>query len=83
MTVYLQTEGASYVSSFLHRSLDMFIWLDGGKRGENLLDTGAPFYDTYETKDGRYMAVGAIEPQFYQNFIKGKTYIQYCFVKYV
>lgn len=35
------------------------------ERGTNLLDTGAPFYDTYETADGRFMAVGAIEPQFY------------------
>ena len=36
-----------------------------GDRGTNLLDTGAPFYDTYETADGGYVAVGAIEPQFY------------------
>lgn len=33
------------------------------------LDSGAHFYDTYETSDGRYMAVGAIEPQFYHQFI--------------
>lgn len=36
-----------------------------GDRGTNLLDTGAPFYDTYETADGGYVAVGALEPQFY------------------
>lgn len=36
-----------------------------------MLDGGAPFYDTYETKDGKYMAVGAIEPQFYDLFLKG------------
>lgn len=35
------------------------------ERGTNLLDTGAPFYDTYETADGGYVAVGAIEPKFY------------------
>jgi alpha-methylacyl-CoA racemase len=34
-------------------------------RGKNLLDTGAPFYEVYETKDGRYVAVGPIEPQFF------------------
>ncbi|MBX3642124.1 MAG: CoA transferase [Rubrivivax sp.] len=34
-------------------------------RGENIVDGGAPFYGTYETADGRYVAVGAIEPQFY------------------
>jgi alpha-methylacyl-CoA racemase len=36
-----------------------------GPRGTNLLDTGAPVYDTYETADGQYMAVGALEPQFW------------------
>jgi alpha-methylacyl-CoA racemase len=35
------------------------------RRGENLLDGGAPFYDVYETADGRHMSVGALEPQFY------------------
>ena len=34
-------------------------------RGENIVDGGAPFYGTYETADGKYIAVGAIEPQFY------------------
>jgi len=38
-------------------------WSDD--RGTNMLDTGAPFYDTYECADGGYVAVGAIEPQFY------------------
>ena len=36
-----------------------------GPRGTNPIDTGAPFYDVYETADGRWMAVGAIEPQFH------------------
>ncbi|EHR62144.1 CaiB/BaiF CoA transferase family protein [Saccharomonospora cyanea] len=36
-----------------------------GERGENVLDGGAPFYDTYETADGRYVAVGAIETKFF------------------
>jgi alpha-methylacyl-CoA racemase len=40
------------------------------KRGENLLDGGAPFYRTYETKDGRYMAVGAIEQKFFTELLK-------------
>ncbi|MGK2911170.1 MAG: CaiB/BaiF CoA transferase family protein [Sphingobium sp.] len=35
------------------------------ERGTNLLDTGAPYYDTFETADGQYVAIGAIEPQFY------------------
>src|SRR5262249_2926856 len=41
------------------------------ERGVNLLDGGAPFYDVYETSDGRYVAVGALEPQFYDALLKG------------
>ena len=40
-------------------------------RGTNLLDSGAPFYDAYETADGRWVSVGAIEPQFYAELVKG------------
>jgi len=40
-------------------------------RGENMLDSGAPFYDTYRTMDGKFMAVGALEPQFYKQLLKG------------
>ncbi|MHC1562485.1 CaiB/BaiF CoA transferase family protein [Actinomycetospora sp. C-140] len=39
--------------------------------GTNDLDTGAPFYDTYRCADGRYVAVGALEPDFYAEFVKG------------
>ncbi|MBW2094527.1 MAG: CoA transferase, partial [Deltaproteobacteria bacterium] len=39
--------------------------------GTNLLDSGAPFYETYETSDGNFLAVGAIEGRFYKEFIKG------------
>jgi alpha-methylacyl-CoA racemase len=39
------------------------LWKD--ERGVNLLDSGAPFYDVYETRDGRYVCVGSLEPQFY------------------
>ena len=42
-----------------------------GPRGTNHLDGAAPFYDTYETSDGRWLAVGAIEPQFYAALLKG------------
>ncbi|MBB3727092.1 CaiB/BaiF CoA transferase family protein [Nonomuraea dietziae] len=43
----------------------MFYNSGWGARGTNLLDTGAPVYDTYETADGQFMAVGALEPQFW------------------
>jgi alpha-methylacyl-CoA racemase len=41
------------------------------ERESFLLDGGAPFYRTYETSDGRYMAVGAIEPQFFAELLRG------------
>ncbi len=41
-----------------------------GPRGTNFIDTGAPFYDTYETGDGKYVAIGAIEPQFYARLLE-------------
>lgn len=41
-----------------------------GPRGTNMVDSGAPFYDAYETKDGKYVSVGSIEPQFYVQFLE-------------
>ncbi len=43
-------------------------WQD--TRGVNILDTGAPWYDTYETADGKWMAVGAIETKFYAELLQ-------------
>jgi alpha-methylacyl-CoA racemase len=43
-------------------------WID--ERGSNLLDGGAPFYRTYRCSDGRHMAVGCLEPQFYAEFLR-------------
>jgi alpha-methylacyl-CoA racemase len=43
-------------------------WSDG--RGENLVDGGAPYYGTYRTRDGKYVAVGASEPQFYATLVE-------------
>jgi alpha-methylacyl-CoA racemase len=37
--------------------------------GTNVLDTGAPFYDTYLTKDGKYVSIGSLEPQFYAELL--------------
>ena len=49
-------------------------YLAGGnmreERAANLLDGGMPFYDLYETSDGRHMSVGPLEPQFYDEFVK-------------
>ncbi|KAM4709839.1 alpha-methylacyl-CoA racemase [Discoglossus pictus] len=62
-------EGAAYLGSFVWKSQDIGLW--SRPRGENLLDGGAPFYCTYKTSDDKYMAVGAIEPQFYKQLLKG------------
>src|SRR5438067_4660348 len=43
-------------------------WND--ERGANVLDSGAPWYDTYETKDEKFVAVGAIEPKFYRELLE-------------
>jgi alpha-methylacyl-CoA racemase len=45
------------------------LWSD--QRGANLLDSGVPYYDTYACADGRYVAVGALEPQFYAALLDG------------
>ncbi|KAG9488388.1 hypothetical protein GDO78_007935 [Eleutherodactylus coqui] len=62
-------EGAAYLGSFVWKSQSLGLW--SRPRGENLLDGGAPFYTTYMTADGKYMAVGALEPQFYKELLKG------------
>lgn len=66
---HAMVEGAAYVGSWLIRSQSLPVW--GKPRGENILDTGAHFYDTFETKDGKYMSVGALEPQFYKELLQG------------
>ena len=44
--------------------------LGATQRGTNMLDTGAHFYDVYETADGKYVSIGSIEPQFYAELLK-------------
>jgi len=57
------TDGTAYLTALMHRMRAMGTWRD--ERGVNLLDGGAPFYDTYRCADGKWVSVGAIEPQFY------------------
>jgi len=61
-------DGAAVLMTMMHtfRHAGMF----SDERGTNLLDTGAHFYETYETKDGKHVAIGSIEPQFYAELIK-------------
>ncbi len=62
-------DGSSVLMQMMWSFRASGLWSD--ERGTNLLDTGAPYYDTYETSDGRYVAVGAIEPQFYALLLEG------------
>jgi alpha-methylacyl-CoA racemase len=57
------TDGAASLMSMIYGFKAAGIWTD--ERGVNMLDGGAHFYDTYETADGKYIALGSIEPQFY------------------
>jgi alpha-methylacyl-CoA racemase len=61
-------DGAAHIASFLYKFRTAGFWKE---RGTNILDGGAYFYDTYETKDGRWVAVGALEPQFYAALLEG------------
>jgi len=60
-------EGASLLAAMFSGFLAAGRWTE--ERGVNLLDTGAPWYDTYETKDGKYVAIGAIEAKFYAELL--------------
>ncbi|WP_353255817.1 CaiB/BaiF CoA-transferase family protein [Hyphomonas sp.] len=57
------SDGAASLATMFYGMKAMGIWTDD--REANLLDGGAHFYDTYETKDGKWVAIGSIEPQFY------------------
>jgi alpha-methylacyl-CoA racemase len=62
------TEGASMLTTPIHALMAAGLWSD--TRGANLLDSGAPFYDTYETADARHIAVGCLEPRFFAEFAR-------------
>ncbi len=61
-------DGAATLATFMYGAAKSGGWKD--QRGSNVIDGGAHFYDTYETKDGRYISLGAIEPQFYAELIR-------------
>ncbi len=57
------TDGSAVLMAMFNSLHAMGMW--SPKRASNLLDSAAHFYDTYETKDGKYVSIGSIEPQFY------------------
>jgi len=60
-------DGSAILMAMIWGFRALGVW---GERGTNVLDTGAPFYDTYETADGKYVSVGALEPQFYRELLE-------------
>ena len=60
-------DGAAHLMTMLYGFRANGVWSD--QRGTNLIDGGSPYYSVYETADGKYMAVAALEPEFYAEFI--------------
>jgi alpha-methylacyl-CoA racemase len=61
-------DGAALLMTMLRGMQDSGVWRD--ERGTNMLDTGAHFYNVYETSDGKYVSVGSIEPKFYAELLR-------------
>jgi alpha-methylacyl-CoA racemase len=61
------TDGAALLIAMVHGLMAADLWRD--ERGVNLVDSGAPWYDVYETSDGRWMAVGALEDKFFATLL--------------
>lgn len=62
------SDGSALLMAMIYSFRAGGLWRDA--RGANILDSGAPFYDAYETADGKHIALGAIEPQFYRELIE-------------
>jgi len=61
-------DGSALLMTMIYGMRDIGMWRD--ELGSNLLDTGAHFYEVYETSDGKYISVGSIEPQFYNELLR-------------
>jgi alpha-methylacyl-CoA racemase len=62
-------DGSASMMAMTYALMNLGTWFD--ERGVNILDSGAPFYEVYDTSDEQFMAVGAIEPQFYRTLLEG------------
>ena len=62
-------DGSASMMAMTHAFMNAGYWTE--ERGVNIIDTGAHFYEVYETKDDRFVAVGAIEPKFYDELLRG------------
>jgi alpha-methylacyl-CoA racemase len=62
-------DGAAALMTMIWAFHHMGLW-DVDRRGSNMLDTGAHYYDTYETADAKFVSIGSIEPQFYAELMR-------------
>jgi len=62
-------DGSASLLTMMHSLLNMEFWHE--ERGVNILDSGAHFYEVYETSDQKYVAVGAVEAKFYDELLRG------------
>ena len=62
-------DGAALLTTMFHQIRGLSLWHD--ERGTNSMDTGSHYYNVYETSDGEFLSVGAMEPRFYRSFMKG------------
>ena len=61
-------DGAAYLAAGIYGLYSQGRWAD--ERGVNFIDRGAPWYDVYKTKDGKWLSVGAIEKRFYEELVE-------------
>jgi alpha-methylacyl-CoA racemase len=61
-------DGAAYLAAGIYGLYSQGSWAD--ERGVNVIDSGAPWYDVYKTKDGKWLSVGAIEMRFYAELVE-------------
>ena len=60
-------DGAAYLSTAIHGMKALGLWQE--ERGTNILDSGAPWYDTYATSDGKFIAIGSVEQRFFRELL--------------
>src|SRR3546814_12077206 len=72
------TEGSALLAAMIYSLHSDNLWSD--ERGGNILDTGAHYYDSYETADDKYVSIGSVEPHFYRSEARrvGKEGVRTC-----
>ena len=64
-------DGTAYLGTFIYETIgNALIWPNSDRPGTNLFDSGFPLYDTYETADGKFVVLGALESRFHVPLIE-------------